>query len=122
MGLLANRTAWRQVPGSARQRAWLRRGLHDFDAAVGLAPLSQKYVIAAANQADLLGERERAAQLFAQGAAIDPTSADALAGLGVVAFENGDRERAAQYLERARALDANSAMVRALERDLKVPR
>ena len=42
------------------------------------------------NQADLLGERASAARLFRQAAAIDPTSADAVAGLGVIAFENGD--------------------------------
>ena len=91
MGLFANETAWRKVPGSAQQRAWLRRALADFEAAARLAPLSERYVIADANQADLLGDRASAARLFRQAAAIDPTSADAVAGLGVIAFENGDR-------------------------------
>jgi len=119
MGGLANRKAWRQVPGSAAQRDWLKRGLRDYEAAVGLAPLSERYVIADANQADLLGERERARALFAQAVAIDPASAQAIAGLGVVAFENGDRNAAVAYLLRARAIDPTALMVRALERDLK---
>jgi len=119
MGRLANRQAWREVPGSPRQRKWLARGLRNFESAVALAPLSQRYIIAAANQADLLGDRRRAAALFAQGVDADPTSADAIAGLGVVAWENGDRAVAATYLDRSRALDPNSLMVRALERDLR---
>ena len=105
MGGLANRKAWRQVPGSVAQRDWLKRGLRDYEAAVALAPLSERYVIADANQADLLGERERARTLFAQAVAIDPASAEAIAGLGVVAYENGDRDAAVAYLLRARAID-----------------
>jgi len=119
MGGFANRKAWRQVPGSVAQRDWLKRGLRDYEAAVALAPLSERYLIADANQADLLGERQRAATLFAQAVAIDPASAEAIAGLGVVAYENGDRNAAAAYLVRARAIDPTALMVRALERDLK---
>jgi len=119
MGQLANRQAWRQVPGSALQRTWLRRGLRDFEAAVRLAPFSERYLVAAANQADQLGGQARAEQLFGQAADIDPRSADALAGLGVIAWERGDRSAARAYLTRARAFDAHSLMVRALERDLR---
>ena len=119
MGRLANRTAWRQIPGSAVQNAWLRRGLQNFDAAVDLAPLSERYAIEAANQADLLGERARARALFARAAALDPGSADAVAGLGVIAWEEGDRNGAQAYLSRARAIDPDALMVRALERDLR---
>jgi len=53
MGILANQEAWRQVSGSATQLAWLRRGLGDFESAVRISPLSERYVIAAANQEDL---------------------------------------------------------------------
>ena len=119
MGRLANRTAWRQLPGSALQRAWLSRGLRDFEAAIRLAPLSERYVVEAANQADLLGERDRAQELFRQAVDIDPASADAVAGLGVMAWQNGDRRAASAYLARARALDPDALMVRALERDLR---
>jgi tetratricopeptide (TPR) repeat protein len=119
MGRLANREAWRKVPGSALQRAWLGRGLRDFDAAVSLAPLSERYLVEAANQANLLGDRRRARELFARAVAIDPGSADAVAGLGVVAWEEGDLRAAEGYAARARALDSDSLMVRALERDLR---
>jgi hypothetical protein len=119
MGRLANREAWRKVSGSAPQRKWLAIALHDFDAAVALAPLSERYLVEAANQADLLGDRARAQSLFARAADIDPRSADAIAGLGVIAWESGDRRVAAAYLGRARTIDRNSLMVRALERDLR---
>lgn len=119
MGLFANRVAWRKVPGSKTQRAWLRVALSDFDSAVALAPLSERYAIAAANQADLLGDRSRAEQIFERAADIDPGSADAIAGLGVVALQNGDRDAARAYLERARALDPHALMVSALERELR---
>lgn len=119
MGRLANRQAWRQVPGSPAQRAWLRRALADFEAAVRLAPLSERFVIADANQANLLGEERRAGALFRQGVEIDPASADSIAGLGVIALEEGDRKTATTYLARASALDPNALMVRALERSLR---
>jgi tetratricopeptide (TPR) repeat protein len=119
MGRLANRQAWRQVPGSKTQTAWLRRGLRDFEGAVALAPLSERYIISAANQADLLGDERRAEMLFHQGADVDPGSGDAVAGLGVIALHRGDRATAAAYLARARAIDPTALMVRALERDLR---
>lgn len=118
MGLFANRTAWRQVPGSARQHEWLDRGLSAFERAVGVAPLSERYAVAAANQANLLNDRERARDLFARAVAIDPASADAIAGLGVVAWESGDAAASSRYLARARSIDPQSLMVRALERDI----
>jgi len=119
MGLFADQVAWRKVPGSTEQRAWLRVALSNFESAVALAPLSERYAIAAANQADLLAERDRAQALFARAADIDPGSADAVAGLGVVALQNGDRAGAVAYLNRARALDPDALMVRALQRDLR---
>lgn len=119
MGRLANRQAWRQIPGSAAQRRWLKRADGDFATAVRLAPLSERYVVEAANQADLLGDRSRAQRLFAHAGDIDPGSADAIAGLGVVAWQNGDRPGAAAYLRRAKAMDPSALMVRALERDLR---
>lgn len=118
MGRFANRTAWRQIPGSSRQRAWLERGLGSFEAAAALAPFSERYLLEAANQADLLDERVQAQRFFARAADIDPASADAVAGLGVVAFQNGDRRAARAYLTQARRIDARALMVRALERDL----
>jgi tetratricopeptide (TPR) repeat protein len=117
MGEFANRVARRQVPDSLAQKQWFHRGFQDFESAVTLAPLSEKYVLADANQADLLGDRTRATTLFAHGVDVDPGSADAIAGLGVIAYERGDLAQARAYLARARAIDGNAAMVRALMRD-----
>jgi tetratricopeptide (TPR) repeat protein len=121
MGELANRQAWREISGSPAQNRWLRRGLRAYERAVALAPLSERYIIADANQADLLGDERRAEALFRQGADVDPGSGDAIAGLGVMALHRGDRAAAAAYLQRARAIDPDALMVRALTRDLAKP-
>ena len=60
MGLFANRTAWRQVPGTPAQRHWLDVASSELIPPRGSAPLSERYAIADANQADLLGDRSRA--------------------------------------------------------------
>jgi len=119
LGQLANRQAWREVPDSKAQGAWLYRGMHDFGSAVTLAPLSDKYLIVAANQAMLLGDLDGAQRFFARAAEANPGSADAVAGLGVIAYQRGDVATAKNDLRRASALDANSLMVRSLERFLK---
>ncbi|HTU83114.1 MAG TPA: hypothetical protein VMF61_13350, partial [Candidatus Acidoferrales bacterium] len=73
-----------------------------------------KYTIGAANQALLLGDDATAARLFAGALAANPGSADAQAGLGVIAYRRGDLQTARGDLARARALDERSGMVRAL--------
>lgn len=95
------------------------RGMDDFQTAVDLSPLSEKYLIGAANQALLLGDAARSDALFARAVDLDPASADAIAGRGVVALTRGDRTAAQRALLRARAIDPNSGMVLELERRLK---
>lgn len=119
LGQLANRQAWREIPDSKVQGAWLKRGMRDFRSAVELAPLSDKYLIVAANQAMLLGDLDGAQRFFARAADANPGSADALAGLGVIAYQRGDVATAENDLRRALALDPNSLMVRSLERFLR---
>jgi tetratricopeptide (TPR) repeat protein len=121
MGELANRRAWREIPASRAQAAWLRRAMQNFQSAVDLAPLSGKFSIAAANQAMQVGDVGLAQRLFAHAVEIDPASADAVAGLGVVAYRQGDRSSARAYLIRAQRLDSHALMVRALKRDLEIP-
>lgn len=116
MGLFANRRAWREVPGSPAQRQWLRTGLRSFVAASDAAPFSGRYAIAAANQAILLENVPLGRRLFARAAAANPASADAIAGLGVGAYDSGDRSGAQRALQRARRIDPDALMVRALER------
>jgi tetratricopeptide (TPR) repeat protein len=118
MGLLANRRAWREVPDSPAQGAWLERAMDAFASALALAPLSDRYAIAAANQAMLLGQIERSKTLFAQAERSNPGSADAIAGLGVVAYQEGDVHAATDALLRAERIDPNALMVRALSHDL----
>lgn len=118
MGLLAEREAARLSHRSAAWHAWQERAMRNFASAVALAPLSDKYLLAAANQAMLLGHVDRARAYFAQALQADPASADAMAGLGVAAYARGNRDEAVRLLERARALDPQAGMVRALERDL----
>jgi tetratricopeptide (TPR) repeat protein len=122
LGEFGNQSAWRKVPASPAQRAWLQRARGDFESAVALAPLSEKYALSAGNQAALLGDYLRARQLFGQAAEIDPGGADAIAGLGVAAFSAGDLVQARADLARARAIDPASKMVRALQRDLDTGR
>ena len=116
MGQIANQQAARELP--AGRAAWLQIGMRDLQAAAAMAPLSNKYAIAAANQAIALGEPARARELFAAAVAANPGSADAIAGLGVSALHTGDRHAALTELDRARRVDPNAAMVRALERAL----
>jgi tetratricopeptide (TPR) repeat protein len=118
MGLLANRRAWREIPDSPAQGVWLHRAMDAFDRALNMAPLSDRYAIAAANQAMLLGEVERSKALFAQAERSNPGSADAIAGLGVVAYQQGDIRSAGDRLSQARHIDPNALMVRALAHDL----
>ena len=103
LGDFANQSAWRKVPASPAQRAWLARARSNFESAVELAPLSEKYALSAGNQAALLGDYTRARQLFMQAAEIDPGGADAIAGLGVAAFAAGDRGARRAPISRARA-------------------
>ncbi|HVA32980.1 MAG TPA: tetratricopeptide repeat protein [Candidatus Baltobacteraceae bacterium] len=119
MSQLANRQAWREVPASRRQGFWLYRGMRDLQSAIDLAPFSDKYLIAGANQAMLLGKLDRAESLFARAVDANPGSANAVAGLGTIAFERGDFDKARAYLRRARALNRSALMVRALQRFLR---
>jgi hypothetical protein len=122
LGEFGNRSAWRKIPASAEQLAWLRRADANFESAASLAPLSEKYALAAGNQAALLGDFKLARAHFAQAAEIDPGAADPIAGLGIAAFAAGDTAQARVYLSRARAIDPSAKMVRALERDLETGR
>lgn len=119
MGLLANQRAWREIPASRAQGAWLERAMADFRSAADLAPLSERYAISAANQAMLLGRLASARHLFERAAAVNPGSPDAIAGLGTIAYQTGDFSTARRELVRARRIDPNALMVRALERMLK---
>ena len=117
MGDLATKEAYREPVGA--RGAALARGLHDYRTALALAPLNMKYVLASANQALALGELARAERIFTHGIEIDPASADATAGLGMVALRNGDRARALAFARRARAINPLASELLGLDRLLR---
>jgi len=76
--------------------------------AVDLAPLNERYLLAAGSQALLLDDSVRARRLFQRGVDADPASADAYAGLGLVAVRAGDIALARTLAARSAALDPNA--------------
>ena len=117
MGELATSQAYLLPPAS--RRGLLLRGLRDYDTALALAPLNMKYVLASANQSLSLGDNAGAARTFRHGIRIDPASADAIAGLGIVALREGHRALAWTYVRRARAIDPKASELLGLERMLR---
>jgi Flp pilus assembly protein TadD len=61
----------------------------------------------------------RSQSLFARAADANPASADAIAGLGVVAYQRGDFDVARKRLAGARRIDERALMVLSLERFLR---
>ena len=103
----------------AARNGWNDRALDNYRAAAERAPLSAKYALAAANQALTMRSYNIATHWYTEGLNIDPQSADATAGLGLVALRQGDRGSAIRYAERARTIDPNAALLTELERELK---
>lgn len=104
---------------SPRERATLwREGLRYYVVAAHLAPLSERYLLAAGSQALLLRNDEVARSYFQRGVDADPTSADAYAGLGIVAYRSQNIERARAYAALARARDPKATILAHLDLDL----
>jgi hypothetical protein len=101
LGLLATMQARRRPAERAR---WMAIGLRDYRRAVALAPLSEKYLLAAASQALYIRDLTTARQYFQRGVDVDPASADGYAGLAVVAQRTGDQSAARRYAQRSDAL------------------
>lgn len=112
-GTLAERLAAVQKPSADR---WMHTALRYYNDAHSLAPFSEKYLLAAGTQALRLHDARLAKTYFQNTLTIDPESADAFAGLGIVAFDRGDRAAAAAYLARARAINPKSEMLPELSR------
>jgi hypothetical protein len=96
---------------SSERRTYEEAAAAAYARALALAPLDDRSLLAAANQALNLGAWADAAATFERARALDPASPDPLAGLGDLAFRRGDVATARKYLARARALDASSAAV-----------
>lgn len=87
--------------------------------AARLSPLAAKYVLAAGYQELTMRRYADAGRDFARALDVDPGSADAYAGAGLVALHDGNRTAAQRYAQRARALDPHSEGLRALLQALK---
>ena len=83
--------------------------------AVGLSPLSSKYLISAGFQAYDLRRNDAAQRYFQRAIAVDPGSADAYAGAGMTALRFGDRAAAQMYAARSRKYDPHSHALYTLE-------
>jgi tetratricopeptide (TPR) repeat protein len=115
LGQLDAETGYREPP---RRTPWMRRAMRDYERAIALAPLAERYLIAAGNGALDLGDRQLAAFYFRRTLDADPTSALAFVGLGETAYAGGDTARARQFLARARSLDAGLPEVERLAQKL----
>ncbi len=93
--------------------------LTDYRRALTLAPFSEKYLLAAGTQAIALQRYRVARSYFERCLSVDPASADALAGLGLVALRSGDRATAQLFAQRSRAIDPNAEMLASLERAMR---
>jgi tetratricopeptide (TPR) repeat protein len=88
--------------------------------AVALAPFRERYLIALGNQQLNLSELVAATHTFERARDADPTSVEALTGLGDAALRRGDRATAATYLALARARAPGNESVRILGRRLRL--
>lgn len=103
----------------ASELGMLQTGLADYRAALALAPYSEKYLLATGTQLLELHRYKKARDFFERGTGVDPQSADAYAGLGIVALRLGHRGLASNCERRSRLLDPSSKMLAALDRELR---
>lgn len=116
---LGRLTTQRGYMDPAHRRAWFEEGMRDYEAAVKLAPLAERYLIAAGSQALNLDEPARARVFFKRAIDGNPASADAYAGLGVADYRLGDLASARQDERMSRSYDPHSHFLHTLEALLK---
>ncbi len=107
-----------RAPAATRAQL-MRAGMRDYRTAVALAPLSEKYLLAAGTQELSIGETPGARGYFARMLDVNPASADAYAGLGLVALKQGHRASAQRYAERSASIDPNGGLLHALQAALR---
>lgn len=91
---------------------WAAAAMRNDRDAIALAPLSGKYWIAAGTQSYLMRDYSASRSYFERGADVDPTSADAFAGLAIVAQSQHQPAAAASYAARSRSLGRSSLLLR----------
>lgn len=95
-----------------------RRAMQQFEIALASAPLNEKYLLSAANQALSMRDNARAQALYRRCLSVDPASGNAFAGLGILAARRGDRATATAFLAKARAVQPDAGMIPVLVRAL----
>ena len=97
LGLLEQQLAY-QIPDIGARTVPQQQSLADYRKAADLAPLEERYLIAAGNEAINVGELDPALGYFGRARDADPSSADAIAGFGDVAARRGDTARSQNLL------------------------
>ena len=98
---------------------WFLIGLDDYRQALALSPFSEKFLLAAGIQSLDLLQYKASRAYFARSIDVNPASAQAYAGLGIIALRSGDRRAAQAYAARSRALDSHSRFLARLDRELR---
>ena len=119
IGRLEQAAAYRFGPATSSGRAAADRSAVAYARAVALAPLSERYLIAAGSQALNLGRLDAAQAYFVRARDADPAAAEAYAGLGEAALRRGDRSEARAELARAEHFGPQLDSVRTLARELE---
>jgi len=89
--------------------------MRDYRQAVQLSPLSEKYLLAAGFSAYELRDDRAARRDFQRVISVNPASADAYAGAGMVALREGNRAQAVQYAARARECNPHAGSLATLQ-------
>ncbi len=106
--------------GRYLDRAGDRAGaLAAYQQAATLSPIAAKYLISAAFEERAAGDLNAAQRYFEHAVDADPSSADAIAGEGLLALDRGDRAAALRYERRAAALNGRSGALAALRSRLR---
>lgn len=93
--------------------------MRNYRQAVALSPLSEKYLLSLGFAEYELRDDAAAQRDFLRVLSVNPASADADAGAGMVALRAGDRARAVRYAQRARTSDPSSHALASLEAQLR---
>jgi hypothetical protein len=117
LGLAEQMDGYHHYPIDSR-RPWVQRAMADYEHAVTLAPLSERYLIAAGSQEINLADDAAARAYFERARDADPTSAQAWAGLAEVALRAHDTATARADLARARRLGPALPQVERLDEQL----
>ncbi len=108
------------IAAQTQDKASQQLAYRDYVTAAQLAPLDLTNVLGAANEAVTLHSWRDARRWYNRALQVNPATADAIAGIGVVALNEGhDVDAAQEQLRKARAVDPHSALADELERELR---